>query len=112
VADYRRLPGPRAEHWQWQARGACRGMQLSVFFHPTFERGENRRRRDAHAKAVCHRCPVLTACREHALRVAEPYGVWGGLSAEEREDLLATQHRTEAMPTTVSSNSRDAVPVG
>jgi len=61
---------------------------------------------------VCHRCPVLTACREHALRVAEPYGVWGGLSAEEREDLLATQHRPGAMPTTVPSNSRDEVPVG
>jgi len=28
-------------------------------------------------------------CREHALSVGEPYGIWGGLSANEREELLA-----------------------
>jgi len=31
-------------------------------------------------------------CREHALSVGEPYGIWGGLSANEREELLATHH--------------------
>jgi len=107
VAENRRLPGPGEEHWPWQVRGACRGMQLSVFFPPDFERGENRRRRDAHAKAVCHRCPVITDCRHHALAVAEPYGVWARLSAQEREeDLLATQRRAESMPVPVRSDHR------
>jgi hypothetical protein len=27
--------------------------------------------------------------REHALSVREPYGVWGGLSEHEREDVYA-----------------------
>jgi WhiB family redox-sensing transcriptional regulator len=27
---------------------------------------------------------VIVACREHALSVREPYGVWGGMSEEER----------------------------
>jgi WhiB family redox-sensing transcriptional regulator len=32
---------------------------------------------------------VLLACREHALTVREPYGVWGGLSEHEREEIYA-----------------------
>jgi len=41
--------------------------------------------------AVCARCPVIAACRKHALNVHEPYGIWGGLSAEERSTLLRTR---------------------
>ena len=44
-----------------------------------------RRNRDGAAKAVCIACPVLEPCREHALRVREPYGVWGGMTEDERE---------------------------
>jgi WhiB family transcriptional regulator, redox-sensing transcriptional regulator len=28
---------------------------------------------------------VLARCREHALRVREPYGVWGAMTENERE---------------------------
>ncbi|NYE01764.1 hypothetical protein BJY21_002948 [Kineosphaera limosa] len=28
---------------------------------------------------------MLQQCREHALRVREPYGVWGAMTEEERE---------------------------
>ena len=34
------------------------------------------------AKTICRACPVIEACREHARN--EMFGVWGGLSAEER----------------------------
>jgi WhiB family redox-sensing transcriptional regulator len=33
-------------------------------------------------------CRVITQCRTHALKVGEPYGIWGGLSESERELLL------------------------
>jgi hypothetical protein len=36
------------------------------------------------AKAVCRACPVRDDCLEYALTNAEPWGVWGGLSADER----------------------------
>lgn len=78
------LPGPFAELWKWQVRGSCRGMDPSEFFHPEGERGNQRRSRAEMAKAVCRGCQVLEECREHALAVREPYGVWGGLSEEER----------------------------
>jgi len=39
-------------------------------------------------KAVCASCPVIAACRAHALAVQEPYGIWGGLSEDDRLAIL------------------------
>jgi WhiB family redox-sensing transcriptional regulator len=60
-----------------------------MFFHPEGERGPARINRDASAKAVCSACPVKVQCAQHALAVREPYGVWGGLTEDEREDIYA-----------------------
>lgn len=84
MLDRSRLPGPVTALWDWQRLGACVGMGSSQFFHPEGERGRSRQRRDDGAKAVCARCPVLARCREHALTTHEPYGVWGGMTEEER----------------------------
>ncbi|MFD4741978.1 WhiB family transcriptional regulator [Streptomyces virginiae] len=84
-----RLPG-RAEHrWEWQEEAACRALGTDRFFHPAGERGEERTAREQEAKEVCALCPVRTECLSHALRVQEPYGVWGGLTEDERRDLGA-----------------------
>lgn len=88
MAELSRLPGPVIELWEWQYQGACRDAEPSIFFHPEGERGSARRRRDDAAKSVCARCPVIRECREHALRVREPYGVWGGLSEDDRLELV------------------------
>jgi WhiB family redox-sensing transcriptional regulator len=72
------------ELWDWQFEGACRTAEPGIFFHPEGERGAARRRRAEAAKAICFSCPVLVQCRAHALQVREPYGVWGGLTEEER----------------------------
>jgi WhiB family redox-sensing transcriptional regulator len=42
---------------------------------------------------VCASCPVIQQCREHALAVQEPYGIWGGLSEDER--LIVIDHQTK-----------------
>jgi WhiB family redox-sensing transcriptional regulator len=91
-----RLPGPVADLWDWQLDGTCRRENPEVFFHPDGERGPSRRNRDEAAKAVCRGCPVLANCREHALAVREPYGVWGGLTEYERE---ATYVASADLPT-------------
>jgi WhiB family redox-sensing transcriptional regulator len=44
--------------------------------------------RERRAIEICRQCPVMAQCRAHALEVAEPYGIWGGLSETEREFLL------------------------
>jgi WhiB family redox-sensing transcriptional regulator len=88
MADVRRLPVAISETWEWQLRATCRNLDCALFFHPERERGSLRAEREARAKRICHTCPVITECGLHALRVDEPYGVWGGMSVAERRDLL------------------------
>ena len=81
-----------AEKWDWQRHGACRGMDSAFFFHPENERGAARANRETQAKQVCSRCPVIEDCRRLALDVQEPYGVWGGLSEAERDEIVRRIH--------------------
>ena len=39
------------------------------------------------AKAVCEVCPVRAECLTQALSTREKFGVWGGLTTDEREGL-------------------------
>ncbi|MGE9808233.1 MULTISPECIES: WhiB family transcriptional regulator [unclassified Janibacter] len=89
MAEISRLPGPVADLWEWQYDGACRRTGAEVFFHPEGERGSARRMRDNAAKEVCASCPVLTQCREHSIVTREPFGVWGGMTEDEREAAVA-----------------------
>lgn len=90
MTEISRLPGPVMDLWDWQYQGACRTADPTLFFHPEGERGSARRRRAEAAKAICQGCPVLQQCRTHALSVREPYGVWGGISEDERSSILAS----------------------
>ncbi len=88
--DRAQLPALVSDSWDWQVRAACRGMDAATFFHPENERGRSRRRREEQAKRICSDCPVRRECLGWALSVGEPYGVWGGLSPTERDELLVT----------------------
>ena len=94
MAEISRLPIPVMEEWEWQYQGACRDLDPEMFFHPDGERGPRRRNRENAAKAVCASCPVIAACRAHALAVQEPYGIWGGLSEDDRAVILERQGMT------------------
>jgi WhiB family redox-sensing transcriptional regulator len=91
MVNVKRLPSPLIEVYEWQYEGACTTTDPNVFFSPEAERGAKRERREQAAKALCAVCPVIERCRQHALSVQEPYGVWGGLSESERAAL--TRHR-------------------
>ncbi len=78
---------PADAAWEWQGLGACREADTELFFHPQNERGLARLRRDRAAKAVCARCDVRIECADYSIRSREPYGVWGGLTEEERERI-------------------------
>lgn len=93
MADVSRLPVVVAEEWEWQLDGACRGADSNLFFHTDNERGMARATREQRAKAICRTCPVLDQCREHALAVQEPYGIWGGLGEIERREMFRQQRR-------------------
>jgi len=80
---------PTDARWFWQDHGACRSADPLLFFHPQNERGSARLRRDRAAKLICAGCPVRLECADYAVRAREPYGVWGGLSEEDREQIYA-----------------------
>ena len=82
----------------WQHLAACKGPQSELFFAPGHqERKEDRLVREAAAKAICRRCPVIAECREYALLVREPHGIWGGLNEQERRRIL-NRERAPAEP--------------
>jgi len=61
----------------WRTLAACRGLNPSLFYDPHPVAIDT-------AKQVCARCPVRATCKTQALAAGEEYGVWGGLSADER----------------------------
>lgn len=77
----------------WHTAAACRRDEAGLFFAPSKEPTAARLAREERAKQVCAGCPVLLSCREHALMMPEPYGVWGGLTAAERRVLIARRRR-------------------
>jgi WhiB family redox-sensing transcriptional regulator len=91
VADTTRLPAPLVAHWEWQLGAACQGMDSSLFFHPANERNSDLNNRIATAKQICRQCPTVDDCLDHALRAREPYGIWGGLSEDERAERLGVE---------------------
>lgn len=79
---------PQSDFWAWQAEGLCKDADSEVFFLEPSMRGDIKRLRIDVAKSICKPCPVKNDCLEHALAVPENYGVWGGLSEEERAIIL------------------------
>jgi hypothetical protein len=80
----------RRERWRrWFEWAACAGMDTEDFF-PLGDGPATARAMEA-AKQVCGRCPVRFACLTDALAretAGRRYGVFGGLSAWEREQLV------------------------
>lgn len=82
--------------WVWQVNGACRDMDSNLFYYEDQERGPAKEARIAKAKAVCQGCSVKTECLEFALEINERYGIWGGLTEEERQSVKRRRQRQQA----------------
>lgn len=75
---------------EWQAQGLCRGNHAHLFFPPsTFERKDERERREMRAKAICNVCPVIGECSAYAVAIREPFGIWGGMTESDRKHLVS-----------------------
>ena len=62
----------------WKKEAACTGIEIEVFYDPAHT---------AVAVGYCTGCPVKATCLTVALDTPERFGVWGGLTADEREEL-------------------------
>jgi WhiB family redox-sensing transcriptional regulator len=83
------LPSPSAS----LADAACKSEDPDLFFAPDFERVTDWEARVAKAKAVCAGCPARSACLAYALDTDQWFGIWGGLTEDERRALLRRQRR-------------------
>ncbi len=73
----------------WQDQAACAGENTETFFP---ERGDSVEV-ILKAKAICYQCPVRPECLTYAMNNGEKYGVWGGLSVRERQQLRRLQEQ-------------------
>lgn len=71
--------------FDWRAKAACRDKDPELFF-PVGNTGAAYQQIEE-AKAVCRTCKVIDACLKCALDTNQDYGVWGGLSEDERRAL-------------------------
>jgi WhiB family transcriptional regulator, redox-sensing transcriptional regulator len=76
----------------WPTRAECQNYPQHYFFGKEYE-GKQRHRPSLtsveirRAKAICAVCPVMWDCYVHALENEEEYGIWGGTTRQERQDL-------------------------
>jgi WhiB family transcriptional regulator, redox-sensing transcriptional regulator len=78
--DLRGLPSNPSPPDVWQTDAACFEVDPDVFF-PTSEEEAGP------ALAFCKRCPIREECLAWALKNGERYGVWGGLTEQQRRRL-------------------------
>jgi WhiB family redox-sensing transcriptional regulator len=76
---------------KWQQYAACSGADPDLFFPEPDAAGELIEQ----AKSICDRCPVRQACLDAALHSADSAGICGGLTEQEREDLLRPAGRSK-----------------
>jgi WhiB family redox-sensing transcriptional regulator len=77
---------PDAADLEWQDRALCAQTDPEIFFP---EKGGSTRE----AKQVCMACEVRAECLEYALDKHEHWGIFGGLSAQQRRPLLRARHQ-------------------
>lgn len=63
------------------------GRWIDRLFFPEPGSGGYAHRSLAEARRICERCPVRLPCLEAAIANGERWGVWGGLTPEERRSI-------------------------
>jgi WhiB family redox-sensing transcriptional regulator len=89
-------------------QAACEGRDTELFF-PEGE-GPDALMQVALAKWICARCPVRRPCLEFAFSTGQRYGIWGGMTAQERRDLRRTGGSGMAIPDEVIDLTQPPVP--
>ena len=81
---------------EWRSQAACRGMDTRIFF-PDKGGTPPPKGELSQAKKVCATCPVKTECfleSNHAF--SNRCGIWGGMTASERQAKRRRLHITPA----------------
>jgi WhiB family redox-sensing transcriptional regulator len=71
---------------RWRALAGCRATDPDLFF-PVSVSGRSLAQ-VTEAKAICAACPVRRECLAFAIETGQVHGIWGGLTEEERRQVL------------------------
>jgi len=88
------LFAPLGEDMDWQGYGLC--AQPDQDPEKWFPERPDKALKGKKATKLCNQCMVRTECAEWALRVHEPYGIWGGLTEEDRRKYWRQQDQYES----------------
>jgi WhiB family transcriptional regulator, redox-sensing transcriptional regulator len=78
-----------ASNQEWQELAECRTIPVEMFFPPAEQEGDE-------AKSICQTCSVKDPCLEFAISAGERFGIWGGLTPQERRSLVAKRRSRAA----------------
>jgi WhiB family redox-sensing transcriptional regulator len=78
-----------ASNQEWQDLAACRTIPVEMFFPPAEQEADD-------AKSVCDACTVREPCLEFAITAGERFGIWGGLTPQERRSIVAKRRNRAA----------------
>ena len=78
--------------YNWQIRAACKDEYPELFF-PVGKSADSRWQAEQ-AKTICKTCVVRDDCLKWALEQKEDFGVWGGLTEDERRTIGRRAIRT------------------
>lgn len=88
LIDIRTLDLPPA----WHAQAVCGVASGDAEFFPE-KGGASRSHAAQAAKTTCQGCPVKQQCLDYALEHRVAFGIWGGLSAMERRQLISERRK-------------------
>lgn len=71
----------------WMDQARCRGADPELFY-PSRGAADSQYRL---ARVMCAECPVSRECLEYGMN--EGYGIWGGLSRNQRHQLAAARKK-------------------
>jgi len=76
----RHFPAPERGDLSWQNQARCNDLDPNLFFP---------RKSDEQKRVIriCLGCPVRLDCLQYALDMPAEYGIWGGTTQEERQQL-------------------------
>lgn len=77
---------------EWLADALCKGMHAHLWYPPL--ESPTPGNYYTVGKAVCFRCPVWRECLAEATKNEEVWGMWGGLTPQERKGTARVAHGT------------------
>jgi WhiB family redox-sensing transcriptional regulator len=79
-------------------QAACNGQDTGIFFDHEDTRGEKRATLLNNARSICANCTIRSGCLDYALDTGQQFGVWGGLTAPERAEIIVATNRRVLTP--------------